>query len=455
MEHPSPSILLIPVSSDRQQRQVMQGVLEATGSTLCMADNVSAGLELVATRQPRLVIIDLCPEDVARGDLLRQIATRHESAQTLLISDSNSLGQLIDLVHLGAWDYLHKPFSAEQFSLAVYKALASGCTREEGESRKFSNGIRKCPILLGSSDKIQTVKTMIKRMAPSDAAVLLLGESGTGKELAARLLHYHSGRCAGPFVAVNCAAIPPALLESELFGHLRGAFSGAVRDSPGKFQQAQEGTLFLDEVGELPAELQPKLLRVLQEHEVSPVGGSARLVDVRVIAATNCDLESLVATGRFRSDLFYRLAVLPLKMPPLRDRPEDIAPLARFFLGQIACNGTLDLSSAAVETLQRYPWPGNVRELQNLIERLAIMDQKGLIEREDLPANLLAGERIKKPCVVSLPPEGFPLKDIERQAIMQALVATSGNLTKAAAFLRVPRHILAYRINKYALEEFQ
>lgn len=453
MEHASPAILLIPAHSDYQLRQVMQGVLETTGCTLCLADDVSTGLDLVASRQPRLVILDLCAQVVAPKDLLRQIAARNKAAQTLLITGSKSLEQLIDLVHLDTWDYLHKPFSSEQFSLAVYKALASGGTREEGEARKTSQGARQCPILLGNSSKIQRVKTIIRRMAPSDASVLLLGESGTGKELAARLLHYHSKRCAGPFVAVNCAAIPPALLESELFGHIRGAFSGAVRDHQGKFQQAHQGTLFLDEVGELPPELQPKLLRALQEHEVSPVGGPTKLVDVRVVAATNCDLENLVAAGRFRSDLFYRLAVLPLKMPALRDRPEDIAPLARSFLEQITGNGEVGLSSAAVETLRSYAWPGNVRELQNLMERLAILNQKCLIEREDLPSHLLFGERTRKPCVVSLPPEGFPLREIERQAIMQALMASSGNLTRAAAFLRVPRHILAYRVNKYALEE--
>ena len=453
MEHAAPSILLMTINSDRRQRQVMQGVLEAAGYPLCMADDINNGLELVAARRPGLVIIDLCLEDVAQAKLLDQIATRHKSAQTLLLTDANSPAQLNRLVHLGAADYLHKPFSNEQFCLAVYKALAPRATRAGTKAGQTANTVRKCPLLLGRSNKIQMVKTLIRRMAPADASVLLLGESGTGKELAARLLHYHSRRCAGPFVAVNCAAIPSALLESELFGHMRGAFSGAVRDSLGKFQQAHEGTLFLDEVGELPPELQPKLLRALQEHEVSPVGGSAKSVDVRVIAATNCDLENLVAAGHFRSDLFYRLAVLPLKMPALRDRPEDIAPLARFFLGQSAENSEVGLSSAAVETLRNYPWPGNVRELQNLMERLAILDQKGLIEREDLPSHLLLGERIKKPCVVKLPPEGFPLRDIERQAIMQALVASSGNLTRAAAFLRVPRHILAYRINKYAMEE--
>jgi len=453
MEYPSPSILLMTFNSDPRQRQVMHGVLEVAGYILCMADDIPTGLEMVANRRPCLVIIDLCLEDVAQRKLLAQIAARHKSAQTLLLTDANSAKQLSRLVRLGAGDYLHKPFSAAQFSLAVYKALAPRASREGAKTGQPAKAARKCPLLLGDSSKIQIVKALIRRMAPSDASVLLLGESGTGKELAARLLHYHSKRCAGPFVAVNCAAIPPTLLESELFGHIRGAFSGAVRDHPGKFQQANEGTLFLDEVGELPPELQPKLLRALQEHEVSPVGGSAKPVDVRLIAATNCDLENLVAAGHFRSDLFYRLAVLPLKMPALRDRPEDIVPLARFFLEKKAGNHEVSLSSGAVKTLQEYPWPGNVRELQNLMERLAILDQKGLIEREDLPSHLLLGERIKNPCVVRLPPEGFPLKDIERQAIMQALVASSGNLTRAAAFLRVPRHILAYRINKYAMEE--
>lgn len=452
---PENCVATILIQKDTCQRQVMQEILEQAGSPLWIAGNLRSGLELVEEYRPRLVIIDLCQEDLDHRDILQQIKTCHSQARVLLITTSHNVELVLDSIHWGATDCLHKPFTPEQFAIAVYKILLREGPPQQDRPKKSAVSAENRPLLLGNSSRIQVVRNLIHRMAPSRASVLILGESGTGKELAARLLHGYGSRCAGPFVAVNCAAIPGALLESELFGHTRGAFSGAVRDHVGKFEQADHGTLFLDEVGELPMELQPKLLRVLQEQEVTPVGGIPKAIDFRVIAATNCNLEELVAEGRFRSDLFYRLAVLPLTMPALRERCEDIPLLAHHFLTQHARDDRVRLSAAAVETLQNYPWPGNVRELQNLMERLAILDRKGLIDNEDLPVHLHngAGAGGKDPCVVRLPPEGFPLKDIERQAIMQALLLSRGNLTRAAVFLQVPRHILAYRINKYALKE--
>jgi two-component system NtrC family response regulator len=301
---------------------------------------------------------------------------------------------------------------------------------------------------------MQAAHDLIRRMSGSCAPVLILGESGTGKELAARLLHNQSDCGKGPFVAVNCAAIPAPLLESELFGHVRGSFTGATHDSKGKFEQAEGGTLFLDEVGELPLDLQPKLLRALQEQEITPVGGSVKSVNTRIIAATNRNLEERVEQGLFRSDLYYRLAVLLLTLPALRERSEDIILLAQHFLSRHAEGRNLQFSSEAIELLQNYSWPGNVRELENLIHRLAVLARRELIEKEDLPRHIQICNKSHEPLVVHMPTGGFSLRSIECQAIKQALIASGGNRSKAAEFLEIPRHILAYRIKKFCIDDF-
>jgi len=288
-------------------------------------------------------------------------------------------------------------------------------------------------------------------VAGTEATVLITGESGTGKELVARAIHDLSGRCQGEFVAINCAAIPRDLLESELFGHVKGAFTGAIKDKPGKFQQADGGTLFLDEIGELPLELQPKLLRALQERVVEPVGGDApRRLDVRVVAATNVDLEKVIAKGGFREDLYYRLSVIPLHLPPLRERKKDILLLVRHFARKLG--GTnVEFSRNAIDALMMYTWPGNVRELENTVERLLIMRTGDIITVEDLPDKVRGDRRLKQKEVVTLPDEGYSLEQLERDAVVQALERNNWNQTAAARFLRVPRHTLVYRMEKYAI----
>jgi two-component system NtrC family response regulator len=294
---------------------------------------------------------------------------------------------------------------------------------------------------------------MVRRVAPTEASVLITGESGTGKELIARAIHQGGPRSRAPFVAINCAAIPANLLESELFGHVRGAFTGAVRDHSGKFQQAHGGTLFLDEVGEMPLELQPKLLRVLQEMEVEPLGGRARTVDVRIIAATNQDVEHALEEGRFREDLFYRLAVIPIEMPPLRRRAEDVPLLVRHFLERFSRGNPPDISDQALACMMAYPWPGNVRELQNAVERLVVLSHGETIERHHLPSKLCTQASMSRNRVVELPAEGYPLEEIEKEAVMQALERNQWNQTRAALFLQVPRHTLIYRMEKYGIKK--
>jgi two-component system NtrC family response regulator len=297
---------------------------------------------------------------------------------------------------------------------------------------------------------------MADRVAPTDATVLITGESGTGKEVLARRIHVRSLRAEGPFVAVNCAAIPAELLESELFGHARGAFTGAVRDRAGRFRQASGGTLFLDEVAEIPPALQGKLLRALQERVVDAVGGDAPVpVDVRILAATNRDLRARIRDGSFREDLYYRLNVVELAVPPLRERPDDIPPLVRRFVSEFAGGREITVPAVVVAELSRRPWPGNVRELKNACERMVILCRGDEVSLDDLPpAPLGAGAGTAEDASASFPPlpaEGLSLVDLEKRVIERALRMKGGNITQAAAYLRIPRHILVYRIGKYGL----
>ncbi|MBP2687452.1 MAG: Fis family transcriptional regulator [Deltaproteobacteria bacterium] len=294
------------------------------------------------------------------------------------------------------------------------------------------------------------------RVAVTDATVLVTGESGTGKEILARRIHVRSRRAEGPFVAVNCAAIPGELLESELFGHARGAFTGAVRDRAGRFRQASGGTLFLDEVAEIPPALQGKLLRALQERVVDAVGSDAPVpVDVRIVASTNRDLRARIRDGSFREDLYYRLNVVELSVPPLRERPDDIPPLVRRFVSEFAGGREIAVPAAVIEELSARPWPGNVRELKNACERMVILCRGDEVSIDDLPPVPRApGEGGAQDDAASYPPlpaEGLSLVDLEKRVIERALRLKGWNVTQAALFLRIPRHVLVYRIGKYGL----
>ncbi len=439
---------IVLIEDDASQRRIMQHSLEQAGYKLHLADNARDGLMLVRGINPRLVITDICLGESSGLELLSEIKSYRKDTLVLVVTAYSSLEQAVDAIRLGAFDYLPKPFSRDQLLLAVYKALAFDGLQKENKKLKVALTSKGHRTLLGDSHGMQVVHDLIRRMASSSACILILGESGTGKELAARLLHDRSVCRNGPFIPVNCAAIPAELLESELFGHVRGAFTGAASDHLGKFGQAEGGTLFLDEIGDLPLNLQPKLLRALQEQEIAPVGGSVKTIHVRIIAATNCNLEELMEQGQFRSDLYYRLAVLPLTLPSLRERPEDIPLLAQHFLNRYAEGRNLKLSSETLEVMQNYSWPGNVRELENLMQRLAILARTELIHKEDLPMHVQASNGRREPRVVYMPPAGFPLREIERQAIAQALVVSGGNRTKAAELLHIPRHILAYRIKR-------
>ncbi len=449
---PSRKVLLI--DDDDSLRRVTEYSLHSAGFHVLSAADGKQGLAAFRADSPQVVITDIQMPGLSGYDVLQQIKSERPETIVIVITAYSSVEKAVDAMKQGAYDYLAKPFSRDELVIVVEKAFNLLGLQEENQRLRdeleyqidFSH-------MIGNSDGMQHVFEMVRRVAPTEASVLITGESGTGKELIARAIHQGGPRSRAPFVAINCAAIPANLLESELFGHVRGAFTGAVRDHSGKFQQAHGGTLFLDEVGEMPLELQPKLLRVLQEMEVEPLGGRARTVDVRIIAATNQDVEHALEEGRFREDLFYRLAVIPIEMPPLRRRAEDVPLLVRHFLERFSRGNPPDISDQALACMMAYPWPGNVRELQNAVERLVVLSHGETIERHHLPSKLCTQASMSRNRVVELPAEGYPLEEIEKEAVMQALERNQWNQTRAALFLQVPRHTLIYRMEKYGIKK--
>jgi len=443
---------ILIIDDDESLRRVMEYTLEEAGHRILTAQDAEAGLKIFAREEPFLVITDIQMPGMSGYEVLKRIKAESPETLVIIVTAFGTVDQAVSAMKEGAYDYITKPFSRDALRLTVARALSFRGLREENRQLRQRLGDQiEFEHLVGISKRMGTVFDIVRRVAPSDATVLVSGESGTGKELIARAIHSGSDRRDRPFVPVNCAAIPRDLLESELFGHIKGAFTGAVKDRRGKFELADGGTLFLDEVGELPFELQAKLLRALQEKEVEPVGGGPRRVDVRVVAASNRDLEAAKAEGKFRDDLYYRLAVIPIHLPPLRERRDDIPLLVRHFLAKHDVGG-LRLSAAVLEHLERYDWPGNVRELENAVERMILLRRGEGIEVEDLPAGLSS-----KPSgprgVLHLPADGYPLEDLEREAILEALERHHGNQTRAAAFLRIPRHVLIYRMEKYNLKK--
>ncbi|PLY01389.1 MAG: DNA-binding response regulator [Desulfuromonas sp.] len=437
------------IEDDISLRRVLEFTLEEAGYQVHTAVDGEQGLDRFAQIEPALVVTDIQMPGISGIEVLKKIKQQAPQTLVMVITAFASVEQAVEAMKEGAFDYLTKPFSRDQLRITVKKAFDYlGLQQENARLREELGGRRSLEEIVGLSDGMQQVTDMIKRVAPSEATVLIEGESGTGKELVARAIHDLSERHKAPFVAVNCAAIPRDLIESELFGHLRGAFTGAVRDRTGKFEQAQGGTLFLDEVGELPLELQPKLLRALQEKEVEPVGGVPRSVDVRLVAATNRHLETALEEGLFREDLYYRLAVVPLQLPPLRQRREDIVVLLRHFLGRHGVP-EVELSQGLIQRLTAYRWPGNVRELQNVVERMLVMRRGDTLDVEDLPVSILNGQRARVNKVINLPDDGYPLEKLEEEVVREALERCDWNQTRAASFLDIPRHVLVYRMEKY------
>jgi DNA-binding NtrC family response regulator len=440
---------ILVIDDDASMRRVLEFTLQEEGYDVITAASGEEGLERFAKLRPAVVVTDVRMPGITGYQVLKSIKERSPSTVVVIITAFGVLEEAIEAMKQGAYDYLTKPFDREILKTTIRRALAVSTQRDSHPAHP-SVADRKIKVILGEAPAMKRVLAIVERVADTEATILITGESGTGKELVAKMLHRMSSRREGPFVAVNCAAIAHELLESELFGHVKGAFTGAIRDKQGKFQLAQGGTLFLDEVGELPLELQPKLLRALQEKVVDPVGATHPVrLDVRLVAATNRDLERAAAEGTFRRDLFYRLSVIPVEMPPLRECREDIPLLAKHFLS-VYGGASVSLTAEAMDVLRSYDWPGNVRELENAIERLVIIRNADLIALDDLPEKIRTGGQSPRG-IVNLPPDGYPLEKLERDIVLQALERNNWNQTAAARFLSIPRHVLIYRMEKYGI----
>jgi DNA-binding NtrC family response regulator len=446
------SILI--VEDDAAMRDLLTEELGDAGFEVEAVGGAAGGLELARLEHFDLIITDLRMPEMDGFELIRGVMALPEPPHVVMITAFGSIETAIRAVKLGAYDYITKPFEIEELLLVADKALGERALRsrvarlQREVEERFGLGN-----IIAKSQAMRDVVALVQRIAPSTASVLVTGESGTGKELIARAIHYNSTRANGPFVGVNLAAVPEGLIESELFGHKKGAFTDARNDKPGLFVEADGGTIFLDEIGELALPLQAKLLRVLQEHEVRPLGATKnQRVDVRIVAATNKNLETMLADGSFREDLYYRLNVIHLDLPPLRSRPEDIVPLAEHVLEQLGARQNpprrMRLAPDAQHLILAYNWPGNVRELMNVLERGVALCQGELISDEDLPPQV----REKRPAdfLGAAIARRMSLAELEREFIERVLEDEAGNKTRAAQRLGLDRKTLYRKLDEYA-----
>ena len=443
---------ILVIDDDTSLRRVLEYNLQEEGYEVAAAASGEEGLSLFKQFQGDLVITDMKMSGMDGLKVLHSIKESSPDTLVIIITAFGTVDVAVEAMKAGAYDYITKPFNREALKLTVKKALQfSGLAEENKRLKDALRDKADFRSIVGSSPEMEKVFAMVSKVADTEAAVFITGESGTGKELIARSIHANSSRREGPFVAINCSAIPRDLLESELFGHTKGAFTGAIKEKSGKFQLAEGGTIFLDEVGELLLELQPKLLRVLQEKEVELLGGTKPLkLDVRVISATSLNIEKAIADGTFRDDLYYRLSVIPIHLPPLRLRRKDIPLLVKYFSAKHG-GEKISFDKEAMEALTNFAWPGNIRELENTVERLLIMRSGEVISFGELP-DKFREHTPRKNAVLRLPDEGYSLEQLEREIVVEALERNAWNQTAAARFLRIPRHTIIYRIEKYNIE---
>ena len=451
-----PTIVLV-VDDDESLRRVVEYNLGEEGYRVLTAPDGAAGLRAFQDASVDLVVSDVRMPDMDGLELLTRIKTIQPEVPVIMLTAHGTINSAVEAMKLGAFDYLTKPFNRDQLKAAVRKALEiAALTTENRQLRQVVAERFSFASMIAGSRAMRAVTETAARVAQGDTTVLLEGESGTGKELLAKAIHFHSPRKRGPFVTINCGAIPEQLLESELFGHRRGSFTGAVADKKGKFEVAHGGTIFLDEIGELPSLLQVKILRVLQEREIDKVGEARSIkVDVRVIAATNRDLEKMIADASFRDDLYYRLAVVSIRVPPLRERTDDIPFLVDHFLTKHAerlGRTRPSVDKAVYSAFNLYGWPGNIRELENVIERALVLDKDGVLALDDLPERVSTREHRVANLRMEIPDDGISLEDVERELIVAALEKHNWNQTRAAAFLNITRSTLLYRMQKFGLE---
>ncbi|MCL4477124.1 MAG: sigma-54 dependent transcriptional regulator [Nitrospirae bacterium] len=437
------------IEDEKLMRVTLEDALKSEGYDVVSFGTGTDALNSLRNNLFDVVVTDVRLPDIDGLGILKEIS-RLNAAQVIVMTAFGTIKDAVEAMKLGAFDYITKPFALDEFLLLIERALEIKRLKEE--NIRLKKDLNKCycgPNIIGESTEMKKVFSLIERVSASDATVLILGESGTGKELVATTIHYQSKRKDKPLIKVNCAALPEGLIESELFGHEKGAFTGAVKRKPGRFELANGGTVFLDEIGDLPPSTQAKILRVIQERQFERIGGTATLtVDVRIIAATNKDLEEEVKAGRFREDLYYRLNVIPIVLPPLRERREDIPPLVEFFTDKYRSRLSKDVrfSRDAADMLLAYDYPGNVRELENIIERCVTLSRAEVIEKDELPS-LISSETLgTKSLVLS-----NVAADAEKAHILMVLKTTQGNKTRAAEILGISRKTLWEKMNAYGM----
>ncbi|HUF02655.1 MAG TPA: sigma-54 dependent transcriptional regulator [Aridibacter sp.] len=432
---------ILVVDDEKSQREILEMILSGEGYDVTTASSGEAAMKFVEKRHFDLVLTDLKMTGMTGLDLLKELTDYDKSIIVVLLTAHGSVDSAVDALRLGAFDYLQKPYDSEKLLDTISRALTKLDTLDVE--------------IISESAEMDKVKKLILKVAQSNSTVLIRGESGTGKELIARAIHKNSPRSNNIFQAVNCAAINENLLESELFGHEKGSFTGAVADKKGLFEIADEGTLFLDEIGELDISLQAKILRALQEKQIRRVGGTKEIeVDVRVVAATNRDLLKMTEDGRFREDLYYRLNVLAIDVPPLRDRANDIPLLKDYFIRKHTRNTKRDIKieKNAEKLLLEYGYPGNVRQLESAIERAILLCENDTITMEDLPPEMVQKNGGGGSNAFKLPPGGVNFEDVEKSLINQAMERTDHNITKSAKLLGLTFRTLQYRLEKYGIK---
>ncbi len=434
----------------------MKMQLEEAGYQVDLASDGQQAYEMLREQKHQLVISDLNMPTSGGIDLLRRISEDDLQTTLIIITAFGTVETAVRAMKMGAYDYVTKPLDFEALTLVVNRAMERQSLLEEVRNLRLALDQKYgFESIVGRSKALLRVLDQAARVAPHDTTVLIQGETGTGKELLARAIHHNSRRKNKPFITINCGAIPRDLVESELFGYTRGAFTGATMDRAGKIELADNGTLFLDEIGELPLEAQVKLLRVLQQGEISKIGSSHPVkVNVRVIAATHRNLSSMIEDENFREDLYYRLAVVPLHLPPLRERKEDIPELVEHMFRKIRERhglNSVSLGASVMPHLLAYRWPGNLRELENMIERLLVLAPRDEIGVADLPEEVRKSRPSSSALLLDLPDNGISLEGVERELIVRALERSGGNQTQAARYLDISRRTLAYRMEKHGL----
>jgi len=463
---------ILIVEDERLLRLNLRDRLRREGYTVREAETGAMALDALRDEEPDLILLDYRLPDMTGIDVLRQIRELHRDTTVIFVTAYSSIGGAVEAMKLGAHDYLNKPVDHDELISTIAKALeTTRLRREVRRHRDEQERLYGITNIVGSSRTIQELLVLIRKIAESAAStVLIRGESGTGKDLVAKAIHYTSERAEKPFLNITCTAIPETLLESELFGHERGAFTDAKQTKKGLLESANGGTVFLDEIGDMGLALQSKLLRFLEEKTFRRVGGNQDIrVDVRVIGATNRDLEKAVREGQFREDLYYRLKVIPIYLPSMKERSEDIPELVDHFLDQFNREfkkNTKRVTPEAMESLMRYRWPGNVRELRNVIERVMILENREELDVADLPKEIVQasefydeGEDVPDPGadpastgpMVELPEGGVSLREVQRDLVRQALERTGGNQTRAARLLRISRDALRYKMKSFGL----